>query len=663
MIKNQFRFLKIVVILIIAPLSIFSQNNYSQSTIEKLHELRENVNIAFEKDDSLSISRAYYKLALKFDYIGESDSCDYFYRKALSIANNIKNSKAIAVISNSLATSYSDKGLHDEAEEIYSEVVDRFLSLKDTSAAAGVMLNLSAEYVDIGKYEKALEIALNALDFKLSVADSSNIAAYYVQIGVLFNSVGNTAKWIEYIQIANSLAKQNTKYGDFYRRMDILNELGAYYLGEEDNEKAECYYDTLYTQSSKNDYVAGITSSLSNLIPILKKQNRYSDALEFAQTAFKLSESSKKTYKIITSLIEIAELNILLSKPRLAEKTLLKAMEMASKFNFPNELITVYNLLSEINSESKNYAKAYFYTKKYQTLKDSIEGKNTKQIIAELETKYQTEKKDNQIELLNKENLIQEDKIAFQNRTVIGLILFCVLVITLFILFYTQSKLKAQNRVLNIHQKLLRSQMNPHFIFNALIAIQNYILKNKKFEASDYLAQFASLMRSILESSRDDFILLSREIELLEYYVSLQQLRFEDSFRFNLEIDNNIDVENLQIPPMLIQPFIENAVEHGLRKTIDADKILSVKYILDNNSLNIYIEDNGIGIEKSLENMGKKHQSYAMEITKERLMNITKIYKENIHIVIQDLSQHENRRGTQIKFIIPLKLMTRNEND
>jgi len=208
--------------------------------------------------------------------------------------------------------------------------------------------------------------------------------------------------------------------------------------------------------------------------------------------------------------------------------------------------------------------------------------------------------------------------------------------------------------------------MNPHFIFNALIAIQNYILKNKKFEASDYLAQFASLMRSILEGSRDDFSTLKDEIDLLNYYISLQQLRFDNSFQFELEVDEKIDTNALQIPPMLIQPFIENAIEHGLRKIVADEKILSVKYILDETSLNILIEDNGIGIEKSQGDKSEnKHRSFAMEITNERLTNITKIYKEKIDIVVQDLSIFENinRRGTQIKFVIPLNLLTRKRND
>jgi anti-sigma regulatory factor (Ser/Thr protein kinase) len=643
---------------------IFSQGNYSSKTINELNILNENIEIAISKNDSLSVARAYYKLALKYDYLDQNDSCDLYYNKALFIATKINNGKAAAIISNALATTYSDRGFHNDAIKIYNEIIERFLFLEDSSAAAGAMLNIAAEYFDVGKHQKGLEYSINSLKLKIGSGDSTNIAAFYQQIGSMFNALGDKDKWIEYTQLANLLVKSNEKYGDFYRRMDILNELGGYYLSEGEYEVAKNYYDTLYTESKNHDYLVGITVATSNLVPILKNQSEFLEALNYSKKALKLAEKAAKTNRIIHNLIETAKLELLLSQNSGAEMHLFRAKELAVKYNFPSMQIAIYKLLSKINSEKGNYKLSLKYLNAHLTLKDSIESSETKRKIAELETKYQTEVKDNQIEILNKENVIQQEKILIRNRTVIGLILLGVLVITLFILFYTQTKLKTQNRFLNLHQKLLRTQMNPHFIFNALIAIQNYILKNKKFEASDYLAQFATLMRLILEGSREDFHSLEKEIKLLNNYISLQQLRFENSFIFELEVDERINIETLEIPPMIIQPFIENAIEHGLRKIVDEEKILSVKYILDENSLLIIIEDNGIGIEQRKGDiLGKKHKSFAMEITNERLSNITKIYKEKIDILVQDLSINENRRGTKIKFKFPLKFLKRNKND
>ena len=640
----------------------FAQSNYSKATIDEIKTLRGNVLKAVNGNDSLSIARAYYKLALKYDYLDENDSCNFYYKKAIVLAKGLKNIRATAIISNAYATTLSDKGLHKEAIKLYKEVIELFFSANDIFGASGVMLNSAAEYLEMGEYKKGLEISFDALKLRLEIADSTNIAAFYHQIGSIFRLVDNKEKWEEYILLANSIAKKNEKYGDFYRRMDLLNELGGFYFSNGNVSLARKYYDTLYIQSTKKDYLVGITAATSNLVPLLKKENKYNEALVLSKKALALAQKGGKTYSIIHNLVETAKIEITLGRNNRAKNRLDTAKELSIKYNYPNELISIYKLLSELNFEKGNFKNAYTALLNYQTLKDSIEGAKTKQVIAELDTKYQTEKKDNRIKLLNQENLIKEEKISFQYWTVIGLILLGILSSSLFILFYTQHRLKTQNRILNMHQKLLRSQMNPHFIFNALIAIQNYILKNKKFEASDYLSQFATLMRAILEGSRDDFIILSREIELLKYYISLQQLRFENSFEFKLEIDDKINIDDYKIPPMILQPFVENAIEHGLRNQSNIERILLVKYALDKENLCLKIVDNGAGIKNTKSESAKDHQSYAIKITNERLINITKIYKVNIDISIRDLSEYGDEHGTEIKFLIPIKLLKGNND-
>ncbi len=660
--KSIFSRTYIISILLITSGILYSQSNYSQSTIDELNSLNGNVKKAVSENDSLAIARAYYKLALKYDYLDENDSCEIYYKKAIVLAKALKNIRATAIISNAMATTLSDRGLHKEAITLYDEVIELFSSANDTFGASGVMLNSASEYLEMGQYQKGLEISLNALKLRLENSDSTNIVAFYHQIGSIFRLVDNNEKWEEYILLANSIAKKNKKFGDFYRRMDLLNELGGFYFSNGDDDLARKYYDTLYIQSTNKDYLVGITAATSNLVPLLKKENKFNEALVLSKKALALSEKGGKTYRIIHNLVETAKIEIVLGRENVSKGRLITAQKLSVQFNYPDELISIYKLLSEVNSKKGNYKLAFIDLLNYQNLKDSIEGEKTQQIIAELETKYQTEKKDNQIVLLNEENLRKEEEITFQNRTVIGLILMGAFSLILFGLFYSRAKLKSKNRILNMHQKLLRSQMNPHFIFNALIAIQNYILKNKKFEASDYLSQFASLMRTILSSSRKDFSILRDEIEMLNYYVSLQQLRFENSFNYELEVDENIDTETLEIPPMLIQPFIENAIEHGLRKSIENEKNLHIKYILEENSLIILIEDNGIGIEqRQIDRSEKKHISFAMKITKERLTNITNIYKENIDIAVRDLSNNENKTGTEVKFSIPLKLLKGNK--
>ncbi|MBV5342813.1 histidine kinase, partial [bacterium] len=166
-----------------------------------------------------------------------------------------------------------------------------------------------------------------------------------------------------------------------------------------------------------------------------------------------------------------------------------------------------------------------------------------------------------------------------------------------------------------LKQKLLRSQMNPHFMFNTLNAINQYIQTNKGHEASDYLAQYSRLMRQILENSAVEFVGLDVEIEFLQNYLVMQQLRFEKSFRFTIEIDKTIDPEQFEIPPMIAQPFIENAIEHGVRGVAGGE--IRIHFGFENNTLTLTVADNGKGFQTSTQNIN--HKSFALDITRERL--------------------------------------------
>ncbi len=209
-----------------------------------------------------------------------------------------------------------------------------------------------------------------------------------------------------------------------------------------------------------------------------------------------------------------------------------------------------------------------------------------------------------------------------------------------------------------LEQKLFRSQMNPHFIFNSLIAIQSYIYQKDPVSAGDFLAKFADLVRMILESSRSEFVLFSKEMNSLGLYLQLQNLRFENKFDYEIIVDENIDKDNVSIPPMLAQPFIENAIEHGLRFKKDKG-LLKINYNLEDNKIVFSIEDNGIGREKAKElNKKKEHLSLAINITEERLAILSKKFKHRFKLEIIDLKNNDGEPGgTSVKFVMPCKVL------
>lgn len=631
----------------------------SEKTLSKVREMRSKIEKAFLKADTLSLARAHYKLGKLFDYSGEHDSSMYHYKTALKFAKAINNIKAEAVISNSLASLYSNDGNHKNAVALYYKSMHKFLSIKDTTAAADITLNVADEYSDLGNYKLALQNALYALMLRIKSGDSTNIAAYYLKLAGINNSLKNRERWKENILKAEKLSRKK-KYTNFYTKMGILNELGALYLWENEPDSAEVFWDSLYNRSKNANYVRGIAVALNNKIPLLTDKGKYKEALKKANEAFAINKKQNNIYGLIFTSLQKGKLYRLLGKNKSAEKNLLFTIRLAKKYKYPEDLSSAYKEIALLNSQRKRYKSAYKYYLKSVALKDSIADLELRKQISELQTKYQTAEKQAKINKLREENLKKETEIAESRGKMIAVISIALFLIVVIVLLYFQSRLNSKNRILILQQKLLQTQMNPHFLFNSLIAIQAYVLQNKKLEASNYLSQYASLMRLILESSREEFIALSREIEIIKNYVSLQQLRFENSFHFQLQVDEKIRAEEINIPPMILQPLIENAIEHGFREIKEGEKILTVSYLIQENKLIVAVEDNGVGISsarKKGDNEGKK--SYAMDITKERLMNITKLFGIKIELSIVDLSSFDGKTGTRIELGFPLNKIMR----
>lgn len=230
------------------------------------------------------------------------------------------------------------------------------------------------------------------------------------------------------------------------------------------------------------------------------------------------------------------------------------------------------------------------------------------------------------------------------------------------IIFYIKLReaRKADNleKQLNYYrQKALSAQMNPHFLYNSLNSVQNYILKNDKSKSSDYLSKFGSLMRRILTNSESPLIKLSEEIMALKLYIEMELMRFDNSFEYNLNIDDNINLDKLMVPPLIIQPYVENAIHHGLRLKSDSG-YLTINIVNDNNKIHIQVIDNGIG--RSTANKIKAqningHTSYGTNITKKRLSLLKELHRRNVSITTEDTVDKNNKpSGTIVSIIIEI---------
>ena len=322
--------------------------------------------------------------------------------------------------------------------------------------------------------------------------------------------------------------------------------------------------------------------------------------------------------------------------------------------------------LSEIYRDIGDFDKATESYQRYVEVVDELYIKKEQEISQAARFSKEIALKQNRITGLETERELNESryKLAFENQElieknnriqkwIIGSLVF----IALLLLFtaYAQFKSVRQQKYANnlLALKSLRTQMNPHFIFNALNSVNSFIASNDERAANKYLSEFSQLMRAVLENSDEDFIPLDKEIELLELYVKLEHFRFKDKFDYTLSIDENLKINEFVIPPMLLQPYVENAVWHGLRYK-EKKGLLKIDFTqLDNETVKITIIDDGIGRKKSTsfktENQ-KKQKSKGMGNIQKRILILNEMYKDKVDVTVSNV--FENEEGTKVELIL-----------
>ena len=317
--------------------------------------------------------------------------------------------------------------------------------------------------------------------------------------------------------------------------------------------------------------------------------------------------------------------------------------------------------LSEVYSSSGDYNKALETYKEYTELVESLYVKKEQEIIRAARFSREIANKQNRITGLETDRELSESKYQLTSERnkrqqlwiyslIGGLVL---LLITAYFMYKYIKQQRLANNLLAL--KSLRSQMNPHFIFNALNSVNSFIASSDERTANKYLSDFSYLMRTVLENSEEDFIPLEKEIELLELYTQLEHFRFKDKFDYAINIDPEINISAYQIPPMLLQPYIENAVWHGLRYKLQKGHLYIDIQKKNHSEITITIADDGIGRERSrnlkTENQ-KKHNSKGMSNIKKRVAILNDMYQDKVDVSISNYQEAEDA-GTKV--VVTLK--------
>lgn len=574
---------------------------YKTQDLEKAAEyLDEAIDLAKKINWNAGLSHAYLTRGEIFNDTGQHEEATENYNKALKIATRINNKRLIAQILNNIGTIHSQKTEEVEAMEFYSRSLQIAEEINDKALIALGFLNLGIISGRQNDPEKSHAYKLKALKIYEEEKDWAKVAQTLNGIGLNYQREGNIPEAEKYLYKALHLyEKENNKTGVAISYSQIA------ILYEPDYQKIinlQLKSKKIWDEINPTHFNAMV--NLGNL----------------GYTYLNLCLSDTTSNSRDTNL-KHAE-NYIKEAIKLAKST--KNKEFQSYFT---------GTLAEVQEQQGDFKNAYFNFREFHESNDSIYSQEVKNKISNIQSEREIVLRDKQITL---------GKLQMKSLWLYGIItgITLIAVFMYFLNRYRLNQLKLknditrkeaekeqetllfQNKITESELKAIRSQMNPHFIFNVLNNIESYILDNEPKIASRLIQKFAMLNRLILENSTQSMVKIAREWKALQLYTELESIRFNKLFTYHFEADETIDMEKIMIPPMLAQPLVENAIHHGLRHSSTAEKQLHVKLLQDDIYIKLIVIDNGIGLQQAKKHTNPseyKEKSIGLESIKERL--------------------------------------------
>lgn len=612
---------------------------------DSLKAVLDTVNDPFKKSVVLERLSEHYRYDGQFDI-----SYDYLEQmKKVCETHNLRTQ--LGEYYNFYAINKNIEGKLDESAENFLKALEIYVELNDSASMANIYENIGITYKDNGQYQKAIESQLKSLEIRERNGWTERIPSIYCNIGVIYERLEQPEKMKEYMYKARDAAEISDSI-EPVQMVTIYNELGNVCDNNVDLDSSLYYYNKGLELSKEIGWKRGVSTILGNIADIYYDLGDYEKALNMHLESLELEKEAENVYGVAKEYQFISRVYRDMGNLDLSEEYGLKAYDLAKDVDMLNEIANACEILSDVYEKRKEYKKAFRYQKEYKELSDSIYSVDHKNYIVDLETKYQTTVKQQKIHLLTKENELHVRSVRINRIVIASISVVAVLLMILFVFILRARRKRNALQKADMEQKLLRNQMNPHFIFNALGAIQNYMYNNKTKEAGRFLGEFSTLTRSILKHTREDAISLDEEIASLKSYLSLEQLRLKNSFEYKLSYDENLETEFIYIPPMLIQPFVENAIKHGVEGEKSMGEVV-VKIDDKSNFIRFIITDNGRGIKQSVTSKMKGHKSYAMKIFEERIKIMKKQFGKTISFAVIDLSD-KGSKGTEVRIDVPV---------
>jgi two-component system sensor histidine kinase YesM len=559
---------------------------------------------ALSENDELKIAKNYEKLGQEFKDKGDNAKAEEYFAKALAIYNKLKLDKDKPRVARHPPKAQESQNKYDDAIQNYEaagtvaqdksveKVNSNDANRLRNSSSPGAQAVLVKEKIDLLEREKSPTKEMD-----------EEVVTAYKQQAEISKQQNNKAEAIESYTRAIDYAKDKPE-----EVIKIKNEIAKVYASDNQFGKAISINEKLLEEAKTTEDFNTQIEQLQSLSTIYFKKNEPDKAVSSLKTAYNLAIKNGKTTEAKNSL---------------------------------SQLLSYYK---SIGKEKESIA---LYDDFFKNFDELIKIDTT---LIDSKTFQVTEEK---IKQLEKEKALKDELISKKN-TFNYFLIGSILLLLFFFGFIAKALFSIKRKNKEIALQSLRREMNPHFIFNSLNSVNQFISQNKELEANKYLTSYSNLMRNMMENSNRDFVTLNNEIEQLKKYLDLEHLRFQDKFDFTIFVDENLDTETTLVPNMIIQPHLENAIWHGLRY-LDKKGLLQLRFLLKEGKIAVIIDDNGIGLTKSAElktRNQKVHESRGLTNTKERIALLNDLYKKEISFQINEKTTPDI--GTIVTISFPL---------
>lgn len=602
---------------------------------------------------------------------GEDSLALAMYDQALQIHREDNNPRGTARTSFNMGLVHFNRSQYYQAQEYYQQALNTFRELHDSQREAQVMNSIGITWMYLSDYPRALEYLLGALRLQETAGNKAAIAYTQTNIGIVYKNLKNYPKALALYQQALATYRET---GNKQGMASALGNIGTAYDEMSDHVHALEAYQQSMELYQKLGNKHGIASNLTNLGIVHSSQLNHATAWRHLDDARQLYQQLNDKNGALIVLHEmgkiiaqapaqvLVQLHINPGGRYIQARNLFgNSLQLAQAIDAPEKQMAVWQSLYELHQQQHRYDSALYAYEKYIALRDTVFNKEKDQAILKQEMHYEFEKKEAKLKAEQDKKYalaqaaLQRQKMI-RNISIAGILLLLTAAVCMFLLYKKkrdaiEKKKEADQRafIAETEMKLLRLQMNPHFLFNSLNSISHYLRNHDVATADEYLAKFARIVRLVLEQSEYKTVTLAQDIEVLDLYLQLESLRLNYSFSYEISIDPAIDPAETIIPPFLMLPLVENSIWHGIAPLKKGGQI-AVHIEQQEQLLRCTVADNGVGFEAGNGNQSNHRRSLGMKITSTRVDLINKTNNTAI-----GLRQVPVEQGARIDITLPLE--------